>query len=476
MKKIVLLMILMVATITACSDDLSSVNVDTKSPTQVPADVLVSNATKSLVDFMVSTDVNTNIFKMIAQYWTETTYTDEANYNLIERNVNGNLWTILYRDVLKDLKEAKRILAENPQGGLSPEQIANQDAMISVLEVYTWHVLVDTFGDIPYTEALDLENSSPVYDDDDDAIYADLVVRLDEAISKFTPGAGTFGAADYLYGGDASGWMKFANSLKLRLAMRYAGVDDAKAASMANEAITSGVIETQENNAAMQYQASAPNTNPIWEDLVQSGRLDFVAANTLVDIMNNLEDPRRDDYFAENQETYIGGVYAANGNTHSNSTIYSELFEDPTLEGVLIDLAEVEFLRAEAAARGYTSESAEEHYAQGITASIVYWGGTEAEASSYLASSGASYSPAKWQELIGTQKWIALYNRGFEAWSSWRKLEYPVLADAAESGLPVPLRFTYPTSEQSLNGANLEAAQSAIGGDEQQTQVFWDVN
>lgn len=473
MKKIVLLMILMAATITSCSDDLSDVNVDTKEPTEVAADVLVSNATKELVDQMVNTNVNTNIFKMIAQYWTETTYTDEANYNLIERNVNGSLWNILYRDVLKDLKEAKRILAENPEGGLSEEQIANQDAMISVLEVYTWHVLVDTFGDIPYTEALDLENSTPVYDDDA-AIYADLVVRLNEAISKFTPGAGTFGDADYIYGGDAAGWMKFANSLKLRLALRHADVDDAKAATMATEAIAAGVIESQADNATMQYQAAAPNTNPIWEDLVQSGRLDFVAANTIVDIMNDLEDPRRDDYFAENQDNYKGGVYGANGNTHSNSTIYSELFEDPQLEGVLMDLAEVEFLRAEAAARGYTSESAEEHYQSAITASIVYWGGTEAEAAAYIGTSGVSYSAANWQERIGTQKWIALYNRGFEGWSSWRKLGYPTLANAAESGLPVPRRFTYPTSEQSLNGDNLEAAQSAIGGDEQQTSVFWD--
>lgn len=470
-------MLLMAATITSCSDDLSDVNVDTKNPTQVPADVLVSNATKSLVDQMVSTNVNRNIFKMIAQYWTETTYTDEANYNLIERDVNGALWTILYRNVLKDLKEAKRILVERPEGGISPEQLANQNAMISVLEVYSWHVLVDTFGDIPYTEALDLENSSPVYDDDA-AIYADLVVRLDEAISNFTPGAGTFGEADYLYGGDAAGWMKFANSLKLRMAMRYAGVDDGKAATMAKEAIASGVIESQADNADMMYLASSPNTNPIWVDLVQSGRLDFVAANTLVDIMNERDDPRRDDYFAQNQGegVYEGGVYGLNGNTHSNSTIYSALFEDPTLEGVLMDFAEVEFLRAEAAARTFTAEDAEAHYKAGITASIVYWGGTEAEAAAYIAQPLVSYNPADWKQKIGVQKWLALYNRGFEAWSSWRKLEYPNLANAGESGLPVPLRFTYPTSEAFLNGDNLAAAQSAIGGDEQQTPVFWDVN
>lgn len=477
MKKIVLLIILIAATFTACSDDLSDVNVDPKSPSEVPADVLVSNATKNLVDQMVNTDVNRNIFKMVAQYWTETTYTDEANYDLVGRNINGNHWNILYRDVLKDLDEAKKIMNERPDVTISDEETANRLAMISVLEVFTWHVLVDTFGDIPYSEALDLSNASPAYDDDA-AIYADLVVRLDEAIAMFNPEAGTFGAADYLYGGNVDGWLKFANSLKLRLALRYADVDDAKATKMATEAIAAGVIESQDDNVTMQYLASAPNTNPIWNGLVQSGRKDFVAANTLVDVMNELNDPRRDDYFAENQGegVYIGGIYGLNGNTHSNSTIYSSLFENPELEGVLMDLAEVEFLRAEAAARSYTSEDAEEHYNKGIEASILYWGGTQAEADAYITQPEVAYDQAIWDERIGVQKWIALYNRGFEAWSSWRKLGHPTLADAGQSGLPVPLRFTYPTTEASLNGANLSAASSAIGGDELQTPIFWDVD
>jgi len=226
----------------------------------------------------------------------------------------------------------------------------------------------------------------------------------------------------------------------------------------------------------MDYEASAPNTNPIWEDLVQSGRADFVAANTIVDKMNELDDPRRDDYFAQNlgEGVYDGGTYGANGNTQGNSTIYSERFEDPTLEGVLLDYTEVEFLIAEAAARGYISEDAETHYNEAITSSILYWDGTEAEADAYIAQPAVAYSQENWIEKIGVQKWIALYNRGFEAWSTWRKLDVPELPNAAQSGLPVPLRFTYPVSEATLNSANWEAASSAIGGDEQQTRIFWD--
>ena len=247
---------------------------------------------------------------------------------------------------------------------------------------------------------------------------------------------------------------------------------------MANEALAAGVFTSHADNATIQYLASAPNTNPIWEDLVQSGRKDFVAANTIVDIMNEREDPRRDDYFAQNQGEgiYVGGPYGANGNTHTNSTIYSSLFEDPALEGVILDYTEVEFLLAEAAARGYIAEDAEMHYNQAVTSSILYWNGTEAEAEAYLSQPEVSFDAANWVENIGVQKYIALYNRGFEAWSTWRKLDVPQLPNAGQSDLPVPLRFTYPVSEASLNGENYTAAGSAIGGDDLQTPVFWDVN
>lgn len=468
----------MAATVIACSDDLSDVNVDTKSPTEVPADVLFSNATKNLFDQMVSTNVNTNIFKMVAQYWTETTYTDEANFDLITRDVNGSLWRAMYRDVLKDLDEAKKIINERPDASITPEQTQNRLAMIGILEVYAWHVLVDTFGDIPYSQALDSTNDTPAYDDDA-AIYTDLVTRLDAAIGQLTSGAGGFGAgADFIYNGDADKWAKFGNSLKLRLASRYFDVDAAKATSMVTEALAAGVFTSADDNATIQYQGAAPNTNPIWEDLVQSGRKDFVATKTLVDAMNDLEDPRRDDFFAQNQGegVYIGGEYGANGNTHGNSTIYSARFEDPTLEGVILDYSEVEFLIAEAAARGLVGEDAAAHYNAAVTASIVYWGGTAAEASAYLAKSGVAFDAANWEERIGVQKWIALYNRGFEAWVTWRRLDVPELPNAAQSDTPVPLRFTYPRDEADLNLANMTAAGSAIGGDELATPVFWDVN
>ncbi len=487
MKKLILLIIIAVLA-TACSDDLSNINQDNKNPDKVPSETLFANATKNLVDQMVNTNVNTNIFKMVAQYWTETTYTDEANFNLNERNITGEHWTILYSDVIKDLEESRRLIDVNEEELLvdfTVEELDNQRAALIVLKVYTYHVLVDTFGDIPYTEAMDIENTTPAYDDDK-VIYDEISTQLDTAIALMDVNSNGFdGGSDLLYDGNTSSWMKFANSLKLRLALRYAEIDDEMASKMAQEAVEAGVFTSSDDNADMQYLNTAPNTNPIWEDLVQSGRTDFVAANTIVDEMNTLDDPRRDDYFAPNQDDpdteeveYIGGVYGANGNTHSNSTIYSSLLENPALEGVIMDYSEVEFLIAEGIERGYLTGDAEEHYNNAITASILYWEGTSEEADEYLSQNNVAYSTAadSWEEKIGMQKWISLYNRGFEAWSSYRKLGYPILPNAELTDNPVPTRFTYPRTEASNNSASYNAASDAIGGDEQQSKIFWDID
>src|SRR5690606_10671047 len=107
---------------------------------------------------------------------------------------------------------------------------------------------------------------------------------------------------------------------------------------------------------------------------------------------------------------------------------------------------------------------------------ITYWGGTDAEATAYLAQPSVAYATAAgdWKEKIGTQKWIALYNRGYDAWVEWRRLDAPTLLPPVE-GLVVPLRMIYPVNEATLNGANKAAASSAIGGDSSDTALWWDV-
>ncbi len=142
-----------------------------------------------------------------------------------------------------------------------------------------------------------------------------------------------------------------------------------------------------------------------------------------------------------------------------------------------MDFSEVEFFLAEAVERGYSVGGiAATHYNNAVTASIVYWGGTSAEALTYLAQPSVSYATAtgSYKQKIGTQKWIALYNRGWDEWVEWRKLDYPQLTAAVDATTVIPRRYPYPVNEQNVNRLNFEAAAAAIGGDNVATKLWWD--
>ena len=479
MKKYIIA-ILSIAVIYACSDDqFENLNTDPKNPQEVSADFLFTSSTQALGDQMASPNVNLNIFRFVSQYWTATTYLDEPNYNLIARNIPSNQWAVLYQNVLFDLENAKDNVQAGlvvSDGALSQEDIDARIAQINVLQALTWQVLIDTFGDIPYDTALQgADNPLPAYSDAE-AIYEDLINTLIAADDAFANGNG-FSSSDVIYGGDMASWKKFSNSLLLRLAMRIADSNPTLSQDAANTAINNGVMASNGDNALIYYQASPPNTNPLWEDLVQSGRSDYVTANTIVDKLNDLNDPRRDYYFDDNISTgYVGGTYGASS-SYSSFTHVGETFLDPAHEGILLDYAEVEFYLAEAAQRGYASASnAETHYNNAITASITYWGGSDSDAATYIAQSDVAYDSANWKESIGTQFWIAMYDNPYQGWSVWRKFDAPAFNLPSQTGNPVPLRYTYPITEQNLNPTNYNAAAAAIGGDTQQTALFWDVN
>lgn len=473
MKKQIILLITLVFTI-SCSD-FGDLNVDPKAATSVPPETLYANATRNLVDLMTESSVNINIFRFMAQSWTSTTYTDEPNYDLKVRDQPGSHWDRSYRDILKDLAETRRVITASENGGIAPEVIQNQLASISVLEVFTYHVLVDTFGDVPFSQALDINNVNPKYDDDA-AVYSAISSQLNEAINNIDVNAGSFGASDYLYGGDMAGFKKFANSLKLRMAVRIASVDASTAATMASEAIASGVYESNADNANFQYLDGSPNANPVWTDLVESGRQDFIPSDVLVNIMVGLDDPRSPIYFDDNLPDYKGGAYGENA-PYALHTHLGDIFHEPDTEGILMDYPEVAFLLAEAEELGLANPAGtpEENYNAAVTASLEYWGAEGAAA--YLAQPNVAYATAAstWQETVAAQKWIHLFNRGFEAWTTYRLYDAPALKTTPLTNEQSPRRYTYPNDEPSVNGPGYTAAASAMGGDEKSSRVFWDV-
>jgi hypothetical protein len=484
MKK-TLIYIITAVSVMACSSDLENLNVNTKDPSDVPGESLFTSAEKNLVDQLMNTNQNENIFRLINQHWTQTVYTDESNYDLNTRTIPEQHWQYLYKDVLKDLDQsAININKTIVPVTANPIDKTNKLAIIEVLNVYTYAVLVETFGNVPYTEAINLKYRTPKYDDGL-TIYKDLLIRLDKAIAKLNTAGHSFGENDKIYKGDVAKWIKFANTLKLRMGIVISDIPSE--AALAKATVSSAapfVFTSNADNASMKYLTTTPNTNPLYLDLVASGRSDFVPANTLVDYMNSTNDPRRSKYFDDNMDDpstpeveYIGGTYGAS-NSFPNVSHITSTIQVPDYPGTILDYSETEFLLAEAAERSFIESpaTAETHYNNAITASILSWGGTAAEATAYLEQSDIAYSTASgtWKQKIGIQSWVALYNNGFEGWTAWRRLDFPVLVpfEDAISGLPV--RYTYPIIEQTLNKANYTNASSAIGSDKVETRLFWD--
>jgi len=491
MKKLLIKPIYVVLLLVAvsCVDDLTSLNLNPKAYQSgtIPEGPFFSNATRNLTDALV----NGFNFKIWAQQFAETTYFTTSNYTLTD--VGNGFWVSLYRDVLLDYKESKAILLANPS--LYEGVDKNKLAMIEIMEVYTYATLVNTFADVPYSgavnsalknEALDPDNTTPAYDDAE-AIYDDLFVRLDAAINMLDPNAANggvvgFGEADLLYNDDVSGWVKFANSLKLRMAMTIADSNPSKAKTLVESINSANLFQSSDDNAALKYLPTTPNTNPVWVWLVQSGREDYVASNTMMDIMKApaMDDPRIPLYYTkDNAGGYSGGTYGTS-NSYVTFSKAGDLITKEDFPGILMDYVEVEFLLAEAKARGMNvSGTAEDHYKNGIIASIEYWGGSTADALAYVADPDVAFATAIGGtdiKKIARQKYIAMFNRGFEAWVDYRRLDYPVFNVPENPGGPFPIRYSYPNAEQTSNGENYTAAAAAIGGDELDTKIFWDVN
>ncbi|KFF05154.1 SusD/RagB family nutrient-binding outer membrane lipoprotein [Flavobacterium reichenbachii] len=498
MKKIIYF--LGVLALTSSCSDLTDLNVDTKNPSEVPAASLFSSAQKGIAEQVVNTSVNKNIFRLVNQQWTETTYIDESVYQWTTRSISDNHWnaylsgTTTKDGSLSDLMMAKSFLekevieASDPDFASKTAVRKNQLALIDILTVYSYQILVDTFGDIPYSEALKGSgNYLPKYDKAVD-IYKDLIVRLDNDIANIKTNYTAFGNSDVIYQDNLTLWVKFANSVKLKLGINLKASELETAISdAAIISASKGVFTSNADNAKISYEKNLPNTNPLYVDLVFGGRHDFVPTQTFVDALVGKKDPRVKVYFAQNLKDadgialpYKGGIVGTK-NSFGKYTHINDLIQAPDFKGTYLDYAEVEFLLAEAAERGVgINGSAETHYSNAIKASMEDWGLSVADANIYLAQSSVAYATAAgtWKQKIGEQAWYAMYNRGFEGWTFARRLNFPALtpplnADAAAEG-QIPSRMTYPIREQTLNAVNYNAAAAAIGGDKLKTKLFWD--
>lgn len=475
----------------SCQKRFDVVNTDPNNSTVTSTSFLLTNAQKTMMDFTWDEWFNGRRGNQLAQYWASNQYSAESRYAL-RVNITNTYWAAFYARALQDLEEIIRLNESAPDDYIGFGKTENQIAIAKTLQAWLYQNMTDTWGPIPFSQALGgAEFPNPKYDSQEE-VYMGLIAMLTEAVDAFDEADNSV-KGDVIYNGNITQWKKFANSLKMRVAMRMADVKPAEAASAVSEAIASGVMTSNADNALFMYMNGAPNNNPLAEDF--KTRNDFAASNVMVDELNRLGDPRVGLYYSPNSAgLFVGEVY---GLTESDAalTLDADISQrNPqvlaeTAPGILMDYAQVEFLMAEAAERGMSGAgSAAMHYDNGITASMQYWdaSGTilPADITAYLATPEVDYTTLlgteTWREVIGRQKWIALYMQGVQGWAEYRRLDFGILqapAGGALLGTGIPNRMIYPTDEELLNEEQYQLGLTLLGGpDQYDTKLWWDVN
>lgn len=464
--------------LSSCQSDLTSLNDDPKHPSVLPSENLLATALYQSSYYMDNPSVNFNNYRFFTQQWAETQYPDETQYNLVTRNQPRNHFNRMYVYSLNNLRQAKTNLKNEVD---TDDVRANKLATLEIEEIFIWENLVDTYGDIPYSETFKPDEIlTPKYDDAK-IIYIDLIKRINDVIATIKPSVkgyipiGGDYSGDLVYSGDMVKWTKFANSIKLRLGINLADIDPALSKTTVESAIAGGVISSDAEAYKFKYDGNT-FSNPVFDNLVASNRNDFLPSQLVVNTMSNLSDPRMDVWFTKVGGVYKGGVFGELNDPYTSFSQLGPYFRSATTASNLLSYVEVAFLKAEAAARGYTAGgTAADLYGTAVTASMNENGVGSVITTTYLAAN--PYNAADWKKSIGVQAWIALFNRGFASWNFTRRLDNPILVNPPKSNLSsVPYRMPYSDQEYVLNGANVNAAASKIGGDKATTKLFWDIN
>ena len=495
MKKLLIIISIFLA-FSACSK-LEDLNINVKDFAEVSGESLYNGATLQFMNQMSTQNVNQNLSLMWMQHFANTTYADESRYDMTTRGVPILTSNTMYRLVLMNYKEAARVLQTQPLAGISQAQRDNQLAIVEIMAVFAWSYVIENFGDMPYSQALDYNFPSPVYDDGL-TVYKDLISRLNTAMEKLTlTEAGMPSGYDNIFGSTVAGtamWYKFANTLKLRMGLMLYDVDAGYSKTVVEAAAPN--VFAAGDVMTMNYLSAAPNQNQQYIDFVQSGRDDYVVTSNIIDAMQpttptpehsilsvTVTDPRLKFYtipvIGSNPAIYLGGVQGSQ-NGYTSFSHVNPIHLTANRPWIIMDYTEAEFLLAEAVERGFSvGGTAAAHYINAVKSSIVHWGGTTAEADAYLAQPSVAYATAfsDWKQKIGTQAWLAYWLRGNTLWNSYRRLDYPRLyapVGYLQEINKVPVRLFYPSSEQTLNADNYQAASTKIGGDLALTKIFFD--
>ena len=452
-------------------NDFGDLNVNPNGAVAAPTSALLTNVLSGLG----GTPSNTNQ-GFYVQYFTEEQYPGNSLYQQTKVS-----WDGFYAGALEDLQNIININIKSPAFALLSGNPVNQIQIARILKVYQFSILTDRYGDIPYFKAL-TGNTQIAYDKQKD-IYNDFFKELTSAVSTFQT-AGPAIKGDILYGGNIAQWKKFANSLRLILAMRLSKVDPATGKTQFTAALNDagGIITSNDDNFTIAYANGFANP---YYNLASASK--FAITKTLVDVLKQNADPRITAYGQTVNGVVNGVPYGLNrGNNLTYMTAnpnfsqaFDASFKNINSPIVIISAAYIDLIRAEAAVNpNYASgENALSLFKKGIQDSWSQWNIT-GSIDSYLNNLGVSTSVSTAQ--VQLQLWLALYGSNQNAWNEWRRTGVPSLTpapDAVSLTKTIPRRFGYPATEVNVNSAAYNAAIASFpygGTDVHDNRVYWD--
>jgi hypothetical protein len=473
----------------SCTDNFEDKNTSPNFPNVANPATLLTTAIERSVDRIWGSNIRYERLNIDGPmcwmgYLGRNIYSNEGDDYTIQLSMYNNNWKALYNDALLN---AQGIVKLSAPDGKAPH--SNYEGVGLVLRSLVFSVLTDSYGPIPYSQALKGTAEAPIYTpayDTQEAVYAGVLADLKTANEKLQVAANgglpIVAGADILYAGDILKWKKFANSLRLRLANRQAAKKPAESRQIIKEILddpaTYPVFTSNADNARVVHTANRPSNNEWHETMVQGGRTDWNVGKTLIDKLLALNDTRIAVYAQPlSSGAYAGipnGLPDAVATTYLNSTSkIGTAFLAASAPSVIMTYSELQFILAEAEIDGdATVGTAQTYFQNGITASFAQHGAILP--ATYISNLG----PAT-KELILDQKYIALYGQGIEAWTEYRRTGLPVMPAKDSRAVFVnnailPTRLPYPTSEQSLNAVEYEKGVGLIGGkNDAQAKLWW---
>jgi hypothetical protein len=490
--KRILSIALVAGVFSSCKKDLLDINVDPNNPTTVSASAdLVLPAALNTTAAIYNNPTGQSRFVWAGLWMGHIGYS--GNYAIATENISYAITTNFENGASSQNSTAFSLLYDNNTDYDFVEQKGVQSgntfyrAIGMLMKAYNYQTLVDLYNNVPYTQALQgTKVSNPAYDNGK-AIYDDLAKRMDTAISLFKVSGSTAIGGDIMFGGDATKWLQFANTVKLRLLLRQTQVADRQSYIQTEAAKFSGAtFLTTDAIVNPGYLNSSGKTNPFWGANVNTAGTytqDLYRAGAYaVNFYQSNNDPRLAKFYAPTGSgTFAGNAFGDQGAVNSKtSTIGPGVLKSFSQGAVIMLAAESYFLQAEAALRGLISGDAKTLYQNGVTASFTYLGLTAAQAQTYYSQAGnkqvnwdATTSTQEKVALIIRQKWAAeTWINELEPYNDYRRLRLP--ADVPLSSSPfstgsMPNRLLYPQREYEVNGANV----TAQGNITPTSKVWW---